>query len=523
MNLNFSKPFEVKTPTGKKAFVIEAHIPPEFWGIWRTSKHQMSDNGYYLTRKIDSLNKPYWMLRRYYIEESEKITPIKVLPYPVSDPSKLLHYQIPAVGHLKASMISNRVALDCSDTGTGKTYTSLKTVLELGMRPGIICTKTGIADWKEVCNFYGLNPLFIINWESAKSTKFIYTKRVQDEYTGEYNFKWLVPPNANVCIIFDEVHRANGEGTQNQKLLLGAADYPIIGLSATLADKLSKLRSIGILCGLFTDDTFNDWLQEKGLFKDNHNNWKSLQDKSNMLEINKLLFPAFGTRIRKADIPDFPDVQNIAKLYPVAGADKQNAAYMKLQKQIAELKAKSGSDMQSKILVLSLRYKQLTEHLKIPLLIELIKEKKEEGLSVAVFVNFSDTVIELKRKLKTNCFIVGGQKPEDRRRAIDDFQADNKHVIICNIKAGGIGISLHDIHGDRPRVALICPSDNATEILQAMGRIHRAGAKSKAINYLVYAARTVEEKIYKNMVEKIQTINTLNDGENAEDKIFDEQ
>jgi SNF2 family DNA or RNA helicase len=70
-------------------------------------------------------------------------------------------------------------------------------------------------------------------------------------------------------------------------------------------------------------------------------------------------------------------------------------------------------------------------------------------------------------------------------------------------------------------VALICPSDNARQLVQAMGRIHRAGAKSKAINYLLYAENTIEEKIYKNVLSKIDNINAFNDGDLAEQNVFE--
>lgn len=524
MQLKFSPPKQVETASGMM-YVSEAPPTNQFWATWRISKDQMGEKGIYVAERVDDVGRKYWVVRKIFKKIADEIIPISVIPAPVKDISKLLPYQIPAVGHLKGSILAHKIAFDCSDTGTGKTYTSLKTCLELNMRPAIICTKTGIVDWKKVCNFFGLNPLFIINWESAKSPKFPYTKKVRNPYPideqGDYFFKWLIPHNANVCLIFDEVHRANGNGTQNQQLLMGARNYPMIGLSATLADKLPKLRAIGVLCGLFKEEDFNDWLREKGLFKDRHDNWNSLTDMDDMLTVHKYLFPKFGTRIKKMGLPGFPDIQNIAQLHTITNSTKQNKAYDKLKKQIYELKAAKGSEMQSKILVLQLRYKQLAEAFKVDLLYELIKQHQESGHSVAVFVNYTDTLLKLASKLKTKNIIMGGQKDVDRRKAIDDFQADKSHVILCNIKAGGIGISLHDLRGERSRVALICPTDTAIDLVQCMGRIHRAGAKSKAINYLVYAQGTIEEKVYANVVHKINVINTLNDGDMAPTEVFE--
>ena len=51
-------------------------------------------------------------------------------------------------------------------------------------------------------------------------------------------------------------------------------------------------------------------------------------------------------------------------------------------------------------------------------------------------------------------------------------------------QAGGTGLSLHDVNGEHPRVSLISPSFSAIDLKQALGRIHRAGAKSPAVQKL---------------------------------------
>lgn len=522
MNLNFSPPRRVETRDGER-WLIEAPVTSEFWPVWKKNKQIMGEQGYYLLNKKDDRGKNYWILRRLYEKEGEIIKPHPVHPIPVLKPQKLLPHQVKPVGDLKASLVAHRVAFDCSDTGTGKTYTSLSTCEELELRPAIICTKTGIPDWKEACNYFDLNPLFIINWESAKSAKFPYTQRIRNAYTGKYRFEWLIPHNIRVAVIFDEIHRANGTHTQNQALVLGASRYPIIGLSATLADKLSKLKTVGELCGLFKEQNFEDWLSSQGLFRDNYNQWTSLRDQDDMKKFHAALFPQFGTRVRKDNIPGFPDVHNLAKLYPIKSATKQNNAHKKLELQIHKLRQELGQGMQSKILALQTRYKQLAEMLKVDLLAELALEHTLNRLSVAIFVNYDDTVQKLAEKLKTDCLVHGKQTGEMRREAIDNFQKERKRIIICNIKAGGVGISLHDKHGRFPRVSLICPTDNATDLVQALGRIHRAGAKSKAINYLIYAKGTIEEKIYKNVHAKIGAINTLNDGDLAVTEVFEDE
>lgn len=513
MNLDFSKPVEVD---GR---YIQWAIPTqEFWVHWRNSKFELGAAGVYLdTKTNEDTGASTWIVKRLLQKRPgvEILDGVPISPMPVRNPDKLLKYQVPNVALLMASLVANGCALDCSETGTGKTYMALAASKELSWRPGIICTKTAISDWRRVCDYFGINPLFVINWESAKTSKFYYVEKKPDPNSKGFIFDWKIPLSSNPLVIFDEIHKANGDRTQNQALLLGAVKrYKVLGLSATVTDKMEKFRGVGAMLGLFPIDGFDAWLKEAGLFKDKFYNWQSLESAKDMQKLNKIIFPRYGARVRKTDIPGFPEVQNIARLYPTKNVKKENFEYKKLQEQIAELKAKKR---QGDILALQTRYRQLAEHNKIDLLAELATEHIEAGSSVAIFVNYKETLAALQDKLRVSCVVHGGQQgPKGaiaRRKAIDDFQVDKERIIILNIQAGGVSISLHDLNGLFPRVSLICPTYNAIHLVQVLGRIHRAGAKSKATNYLVYSEGTIEERIFESMQNKIKNISTLNDGD----------
>jgi hypothetical protein len=94
-----------------------------------------------------------------------------------------------------------------------------------------------------------------------------------------------------------------------------------------------------------------------------------------------------------------------------------------------------------------------------------------------------------------------------------DFQDDSHHIMLCQIQSGGVGVSLHDTHGKRPRSSLICPTYSAIDLKQALGRIHRAGAKSKAVQRIIFAADSIEETVMRRVKAKLKNIETLNDGD----------
>jgi len=137
----------------------------------------------------------------------------------------------------------------------------------------------------------------------------------------------------------------------------------------------------------------------------------------------------------------------------------------------------------------------------------------EEGKSVAIFVCFRDTLDRIAEDFPQAALIYGEQDAEERERAIASFQSNDKRLVVATIQAGGVGVSLHDLHGRHPRVSLICPTYSAVDLKQALGRIHRNGARTPCIQRILFAADTVEERVRRKVKKKIDNIQAINDGD----------
>lgn len=435
-------------------------------------------------------------------------------------------YQKKAHEHLLQILQKQKAALDASDTGTGKTYVALQVVKDLGRKPLIICPKSVISMWAQTAQDFGIKPLDIVTIELIRRktrrwlTRMDTTQVVKQgqEYRREKvtHFKWNLPPGS--LIILDEAHKIGGTKTLNARALAAArlSDVQVLALSATIADSPLRLRALGYLLKLHNWADFWDWCLRHGC---NRNQWNgiefnkfSAEGKNCLQNLHHEIFPGKGVRVRIKDIPDFPSNTVIAEALNFEPAVRR--AYEDYETQVAE------TDQLP--IVAWLRMRQLVETLKAPIMAEMITEYLDENKSVVFFACYLETIELISKTLEDKGIayhrILGGQSDMERRTAMREFQENKVPVILATIQAGGESISLHDING-RPRVSVMSPPASAQQLVQALGRIHRAGARSPAVQKIVFAAGTPEEQACRSVKAKINNLSLLTDGELCPEKL----
>lgn len=419
----------------------------------------------------------------------------------------LLPYQKEPCARLTKILLEKGSALDASDTGVGKTYCAVHVAKNLGLPVGIICPKAVIPAWKRVCEAEGLEPAFILNYEKITRGSTEYVLRDRNRFA--WNFAGLV--------IWDEVQRCKSPTSLNARMLISAWDTKVIRclcLSATAFQNPIEMRALGFVLGLHKNFNFWHFCFENGAKKDR---WGgvSWHGKEEQLEkIHRQVFPERGVRVRIKDLDEgvFPKNKIIACALQLDNVKELDAVYHEAQKELDELAMKELDDYPSAFTIM-LRARQKAEVLKVPLLVEMAEDLLVEGKSVIVFTCFTGTLELLATYLKTDCLIHGGQTAEQRQKNIDAFQNNTSRVIIANVQAGGVGVSLHDVNGNYPRNVLLCPTYSAMDLRQALGRAYRSGGKSPVLQTLVYAAGTVEEKVCARVQTKLNNIDLLNDNE----------
>ena len=410
---------------------------------------------------------------------------------------------------------------DTSHVGTGKTVVGCHLALSLkraGYSVAVICPKSVIPSWTREMKEVQVEPIFVLNYEKIRTGK---TKHMSK--TGKKIMRWSLPEKT--VVLFDEVHKAKGPYTQNAQLLISLIQqgYQVHGMSATAAEDPTEMRGLGYMLGLHslnkpTDqlDSWVDWMKEFGCYQDDYYKWSL--SASGRAKLPLLRKEMYSRNVRRLTTDHFPDsfkknrviVEPIyfKKAHQIQAAYREAGATPAIVQRFIEEGTVEDSEY---YLVNILSARMLAESFKIPELCEMATDLVAENKSVVVFVNFSETAKVLCKNLKCRS-IEGGQTLEERQEAIDRFQNDDDYIIVVNIAAGGTGISLHHTESsNRQRVSLICPSFSAKNHLQTLGRIHRNGAKSDAIQKILVASNTVEEAVIESVQRRIKNLELLHD------------
>jgi superfamily II DNA or RNA helicase len=333
----------------------------------------------------------------------------------------------------------------------------------------------------------------------------------------KHEYKFYLPKDT--LVIFDEAHRCKNWSSQTSSLLIAISkcDCKIMMLSATLTDKIDCFKPFGIVLDFYKVlEGYRPWIKSKEIInKIKYKDWE--EEKKRLDIVHNAVFPQYGSRMKIKELGNlFPSNTITANSYFLDDHLKVEELYKEINKEIEDI---HNLEKKSKALGVIIRNRMRIEMLKVTLFMELTNEALESGYSVVIFVNYIGTLEYLCYHMKCDCIIKGGQELEDRDNMIKDFQANKKKLIIVMQQAGGVGISLHDIHGAHPRMSIISPSWSGQEMRQTLGRIHRAGSKTPAIQKIVYVAQTYEEQLCNIIKTKLRNIDALNDGDLSEYKL----
>jgi superfamily II DNA or RNA helicase len=497
-----------------------------FFTFWRASRIKMLNDGF-TVQKSDKTGKWYLYETKdnaalFRIFKDKPLTPEDTFvlpPYNIKTPTGLRPWQVEAASKLCSAINYWGAAIDGSDCGVGKTYSACAVARELDLNICVVCPKSVIKAWRKVITEHfklGSKLIGIVNYEKLRNGRkdSPIASYILHKHKKRPDFEWKLPKKT--LIIWDESQKLKNWKTKNSKTCQAAikAGYPMLFCSATNATNPLEMRTVGLALKLFTgSNSYYTWATDNGVYK---GNWglEFNDDPKILKRLHTQLFDKRGVRLRRDEIPGFPVCEVIPEVYNMEEEDvlKINETYADMERELAKLSTveKKDSIMEA---VIQLRMRQRIELIKVPLFVDMIEEAKEEGFSVAVFVNFTDTINALATRLNTKCIFDGKTSDVARDENVERFQEDKERVILVNIQSGGAGLSLHDLNGKYPRMSIISPTFSPIFMRQALGRIWRDDAKTKSIQRIVCVANTVEEDVCHNVQQKLNNLDLLNDGD----------
>lgn len=425
------------------------------------------------------------------------------------------------------SLYINGVAADLSETGCGKTYVASWIAKHLNNPVVIICPKVVINAWNNVLSTFGIKAHTVINYEKLTRGCTSYVTFNNMHANTEKYISIDFPKNS--LVIVDESHKCKGHNSKNSELLIALKKqgYKLLLLSATAATNPLEMKSFGFVTTLHNLANYRNFLTDSGAYYGRFGGYEiNLKDQrviESMGNIHNKLFNLYNIAsrmTRKMFGNIFPDNRIIADCFDMGtNTNKINRVYELMEAELAALEETSSNYKQHQFAIMT-KARRHTELLKVPTMVEMIEDLFDEGISPVVFVNFTDTVEAIEKQLKKNkkfdgliAKIIGGQTDKQRQADIDGFQNDSKRIMIANLAAGNAGVSLHDLNGNFARGSIISPSYSAINMLQALGRIHRAEGKTPCIQKIMFAAGTIEEEACRRVQCKLNNLECLNDGD----------
>lgn len=278
--------------------------------------------------------------------------------------------------------------------------------------------------------------VFIVNYESLK--KFF----VADIPRGELKLKDIrFQPQISIfkSIIIDEAHRLKDPGTQQSKFAKGIVTGKDLILALTGTPIVNSQEDLVSVLGIL------DRLKDFGGASMFRAKWL---DKSKLPELGEKLRETCFIRRRKSEVlKDLP--AKMRSIFPTELTNQQeyDHALNDLKSYLIEYKQKTNAEaarlLRMKALVQVGILKGISARGKLTAIIDYVNEIQKAGEKVILFCHLREIGEALKEAFPDACVIKGGMPAHLKQANVDRFQNDpDAKVIICSIKAAGVGLTL---------------------------------------------------------------------------------
>lgn len=354
----------------------------------------------------------------------------------------------------------------------------------------------------------GMNDIFICNYESLK--KYFVVKypekgqmRSSKDIVMDERYKLFK------SVIIDESHRCKDPGTQQAKIILRICNSeehkkewvillsgtPVVNKPIDLFPQLAIMNRLAVFGG------------KKGYLARYCEGGKGA---SNLKELNFLMNKNLFFRREKKDVAkDLTEKQRQTILCDISTRVQYNKAkndFVKFLEDSGFSDADIAKKLRGEIMVKMGELKRISALGKINEVKEFVQEVIESGEKLILFCSLHSIVDEMLRLFPQAVTVTGRDSMEQKQVNIDKFQNDiNCKLIVCNIKAAGVGITLTA----SSRVAFIEYPWTYADCVQCEDRAHRIGQTNNVMCTYFLGDKTIDEDLYQMIQAKRHTANSI--------------
>lgn len=229
-------------------------------------------------------------------------------------------------------------------------------------------------------------------------------------------------------------------------------------------------------------------------------------DNENLSELSDKLYGTCMIRREKAKVlTELPDKQRTdlyveisnREEYDLAAADL--AAYLREYTECTDREIRRKMRMEALVKFMTLR--SLASKGKVKQATDFIKNFLANGKPLIVFCSLKEVVKALQKQFPDAVRVTGDDNTAEKQAAVDAFQSGEAQLIICSIKAAGVGLTLTA----SSNVAFVEFPWTYADCCQCEDRAHRIGQKNNVNCYYLIGRSTIDPVLY-NIIHKKRSI-----------------
>lgn len=342
----------------------------------------------------------------------------------------------------------------------------------------------------------GMFHVAIVNYESLK--KFF----VWDVSGGKtFRLKDVVfnrDVNIFRSVIMDESHRLKDPGAQQTIFTRGIVEgkeWRILLSGTPVVNHAQDLVSQLAIMGRLVPD-----FGGRGKFLADYG------ENDNLDELSDKLYNTCLIRREKAKVlTELPDKQRTDLYVEISNREEYDLAADDLAAYLREYTDCTDSDIRRKMrmeaLVKFMTLRSLASKGKVKQATDFIRNFLANGKPLVVFCSLKEIVKALQKQFPDAVRVTGDDSAIAKQAAVDAFQAGKAQLIICSIKAAGVGLTLTA----SSNVAFVEFPWTYADCCQCEDRTHRIGQKDNVNCYYLIGRGTIDPVLY-NIIHRKRSI-----------------